>query len=263
MIPKMSKLPVLYTLEHASHNFGNFGNRIALTDIERFRFSDYGVLETVPRHTEILSAEYSRGLIDLNRAPDAYDLFPEYDFSNPPNPIWKKDREPTDKERDFIRKNIYETYQKSILDKIRSFSKRCIIISWHNTAHYKIEGKMMAPIILSNLGDAGSASSKTDNTSCSPELLISLAASLSKELKHNNLPHDVALNYIFKGGYVTEHYNTRRHPEIAPGKDIDSIQVEYDTIITHDQNTLKPIQGNIAKLRESFTKAMESVCSNF
>lgn len=268
-------LPILYTIEHASDNFGEFAERVALTTEERFKFSDYGTLDTVPEHTTVIAAQYSRGLIDLNRAPDHPNLYPVVDFAQPAvHHIWENGLSLTSDEKEKVYKSIYKNYHNEILKHVRSFTKPGFVVAWHNTAHYEIgrnekeENVMMKPFILSNLGAENSADLSSiqkqnqGTTSCDPLFMQKLAKNFKQELKAVGLPHEVLLNYVFKGGYVAEHYNTRRHPELNVPYPLQSFQVEYDTLITHDQKTLKPNGSNMRMLRNAFetaiTKTFES-----
>ena len=94
-------VPVIYSAHHASYDFGTFADRCALLPEERKRYCDLGTEQTVPRNgIQTFIGEYSRGLIDLNRAPDAPTLFPEYDFARPkPHPIWREGEGLSEEER--------------------------------------------------------------------------------------------------------------------------------------------------------------------
>ena len=141
------KLPIQISAHHASSTFGVFSDRCALTSEQRVRYSDYGSAETAPRDgiQEPLVAMFSRGVVDLNRAPDSKTLFPEKDFGKPePNAIWKPDQGLSLKDRMAIRKSIYEAYHTQLLESIQSFSRPGLVVAWDNTAHYHI-GKNEMP----------------------------------------------------------------------------------------------------------------------
>ena len=258
-----SEIPILYTVEHASANLGRFTHRTALTPEQRTRFSDYGTSDTVPQHTERIVAPFSRGLIDTNRAPDHPQVFPLYDFAKPePNLIWKPGMELTNGEKERIIEEIYEPYHARILNGVRSFTKPGIVVAWHNTAHYEIgkdekgDPQEMKPIILSNLGDEGKAESNKGETTCDPEFLLELAEQCRQELGRVGLPNEVFLNLVFKGGYVAQRYTTRRNSDLDVPHPTQSLQVEYDASITHDQETLAPNRNAMKQLRIVFERAM-------
>lgn len=269
------RLPIQYSAHHASHNFGEFSARTALTPEQRERYSDYGTDYTVPTHGAIppLFASYSRGVVDLNRAPDAPTLFPQQDFSEPtPNKIWQPGAESTQEERAAIFQKIYRGYHDQFLANLRMLESRkrpIVVVAWDNTGHYEIgknesgEAVMMKSFILSNKGSEGSSDSSVGElTTCDPNFLDEFAHQLRISLKNVGLPDEVFLNLVYKGGYIPEHYNTRRHPELAVNANVQSFQVEYDTILTHDQENLTPDFDNIVKIRIAFERAMNATYIN-
>jgi N-formylglutamate amidohydrolase len=268
------KLPIQYSAHHASDDFRDFSHRTNLTPEQRTRYSDYGTEFTVPTHgiTPALKGTHSRGVIDLNRAPDAPTLFPEKDFAKPkPNAIWKPGQEPTPEERASVFGSVYQSFHNQFLSNLRSLEKEkkpVMVVAWDNTAHYNIgkneagEETMMQPFILSNKGDEGKGDSKIETTTCDPRFLEEFAIELRKSLKKFGLPDEVHLNLVYKGGYIPEHYNTRRHPELGVDALIGSFQVEYDTILTHDQETLAPDYDGMIKVRLAFQQAMHNAYIN-
>lgn len=258
-------IPVIYTVEHASDDFGQFAARTALSSEQQLRFSDYGAGETVPKRNVI--ATLSRAVVDYNRAPDHPNLFPQYDFAKPiPNKIWKEGQEPNPSEQEQIYQQVYRPYHESIMEKVRQFRGSGIVVAWHNTAHYEIgkdesgKDQIMRPIILSNLGAEGfaDANGQENTTSCDPIFLFELANKLGLELASVGMPNEVLFNFVYKGGYVAEHYNTRRHPELDLDQPLQSFQVEYDTILTHNQETLIPNKLATRNLRTAFKNAMQT-----
>jgi len=283
-------LPIQPTAHHASDDFGEFEERTALTPQQRLRFSDYGTKYTVPRDNlqAPLIAEYSRGLADLNRPPTDSFLRPDgavfrtEDFARPtPNQIWLPGMEPTEEERGRMYREIYEVFHNRLLDRLRTFTRPGIVVAWDNTAHYEISNKdtgeteMMKPFILSNRGTRGSVEmsdqeelnlrkEKILTTSCDPRFLEEFAIELRKSLKRVGLPDEVFLNLVYKGGYMAEHYNTRRHPEIDVPHEVQSFQVEYDTLLTHpdQENLQQPNWDNIVKIRLAFERALTKTYVN-
>src|SRR5688500_18426811 len=134
------RLPIIYTVEHASHDFGEYANRTSLTAEQRVRYSDYGTADTVPRNGQTIVSTHSRGLVDLNRAPNNPELYPTFDFAKPtPNTILVPGQEPSYTEIQVIYESIYHKYHKGISDCINSLNGNpTLLISCHNTAHYEI-----------------------------------------------------------------------------------------------------------------------------
>ena len=204
-----------------------------------------------------LKSKASRGIIDLNRAPDSDELFRTKDFEN--NPIWKPGQEPTEKEQTASRRTLYNPYHNQIQAAVERLKGPGWVVAWDNTADKLIgpteqnEDIQMPDIILSNMGEENNAGSESEITSRDPLLLELLVQKLELELEKHHLPLEIKLNLVFQGGYIAEHYNTRRHPGIMPtDHELQSFQIEYNTRLTHDQQTLKPKPEGIRLVREVF-----------
>jgi len=245
------EIPIIVSAHHASSNYGRFADRCALTDEQRIRYSDYGTANTAPRfrggHTQ--NASYSRGIIDLNRGPNDEKLYPTQDFGKPtPQQIWKEGQKPTQNEQDRFFKEIWTPYHNRLTDAIRSAKRPAIVLAWDNTAKYPIgynkkgDEVIMPSFILSNNGAEHSSSPEqrheaddSKKTTCQPELLDEFYIEFGKALRRKNLPDDRHLNEIFRGQYVTKHYNSYHTPNIHPDQPVQSIQIDYCADITHDQ----------------------------
>lgn len=270
-------LPVIVTAPHASHEFdggedlGDLTDRVALDDEQRFRFSDYGTDESAPTNgSELIVANRSRGLGDPNRSPDHTALFAEVDFAKPtPNEIWRPGQELTQREKLALSALHYTDYHVRIeaAAEIATEKRKTLVISWHNTADYVIgkdsEGNdiQMPDIVLSNLGDERRADSNKNIVSCDPELLEALKDTFASELIAAGIlgnDKSVHTNYGFFGGYDAQRYSSKRNPSEFSGKhELQALQVEYNTKLTHDQITLEEIPGRLTALREAFERALE------
>ena len=263
------KVPIVYSAHHASANFSDYSDRVALSELARKKFSDYGSDTSVPRNgIATFIAQTSRALGDLNRSPDNPKLFPTHDFARPhPNKIWQDGKYLSEEEKVILKKNIHDVYHNNIIASLKEINKRVLVVAWDNTAQYDIgvndSGKTveMPSIILSNCGDEDRYDSENQEVSCRPETLEKLKKIFEKMLIANSIDGRVCTNLVFKGGYISEFYNTRRHREdlqtLGIAHEVESLQVEYSTVITHDQKRLKPIKGRIDLLRsiaeEAFT----------
>jgi hypothetical protein len=263
------EVPVIYTAHHASHDFGEFTGRVALSEEQRIRFSDYGTSETVPINgIATLIAEKSRALGDLNRNPNNPGRFQDQDYGQPQkHAIWKEGQELTEADKQFCQANFYEPFHSEIVRLLASHDGPAMVIAWDNTAHYLIgvneggEAVTMKPFILSNRGAEESARPNSQEpTSCEPEFLELLAELFAEELSKRVLPSEIHLNLVMKGGYICRQYSTLRNGDALESKGISSpvqsLQLEYDTAITHDQTTLEPMPEKIASLRLAFTDAL-------
>jgi len=263
------EVPVIYTAHHASHDFGEFEERVALTTEQKLRFSDYGTSLTVPLNgLVVIVADRSRGLGDLNRDPDDPGRFQYQDYGQPvKHDIWKPGQELTEQDKLYCQSNFYTPFHNEIIDRLKVRNDLTFVVAWDNTAHYVIgedskgNPQTMRPFVLSNRGlENSSQASVEESTSCDPKFLEMLAQNFSPALQEKGLPTEVLLNFVFKGGYICRRYSTLRNKEDL-GKlgvvcDVQSLQLEYDTTITHDQETLEPKTENIDALREAFSKAI-------
>jgi N-formylglutamate amidohydrolase len=276
IISGSSSVPVIYTAHHASHDFREFDDRVALTHEQKVRFSDYGSDKTVPVNGLVsLVAEHSRALGDLNRAIDSLESFQTQDFSRPfRQPIWNSDNTLEDSEKARCLKQYYEPFHNEIISQLSRRREPTFVVAWDNTAHYEIgtddagRSVTMKPFILSNQGAEGSANARPgEYTSCDPVFLTLLAQFLKTELKKRDLPNEIHLNLVFRGGYICRRYssaiNRSELLELGIDREVQSLQVEYDTAITHDQVTLEEKPDRITALREAFSEAIEKSIKDY
>ncbi|MBP6038303.1 MAG: N-formylglutamate amidohydrolase [Candidatus Saccharimonas sp.] len=268
-IKNSASLPVIYTAHHASHDFHEFSQRCTLTDEERIRFSDYGTAETVPRNgIAALVASHSRALGDLNRDPDDAGRFQEYDYARPSrNPIWLPGKTLSEKEKAELHQRFYIPFHNEIIHQLRAVTQPMLVVAWDNTADYIIgknnvgDDVQMPSFVLSNRGGEETAETSDEETSCDPLLFTTLRDNFVRELQSAGLPHDVHLNLVYRGGYITRRYSTRRAAkalhELGITQPIQSLQLEYNTKLTHDQITLDPNPEAITRLRQAFERAID------
>lgn len=261
------RLPIIYSAHHASCDFGEFSDRTNLTKEERVRFSDYGTSETVPTNGILtLRSEYSRGVIDLNRGLGDPNIFPIHDFSSNPKKIWREGQELTKQEQERIVDTVWLPYHDQILQEIRKMDGPGLVVGWDNTAHkiiykdigYSVE---MKPFILSNNGALDSTKpdpKSKESTTCEPEFLEEFAHEFKKELGNRGIKTEVYFNHYLKGRYIVRRYNTNNSPDLSEHK-IQSFQIEYDTILTHDQETLESYRETIIDIKESFEDAISKM----
>ena len=276
LIAGTQDLPIIYTAHHASHDFGEFSSRVALTKEQRIRFSDYGSDLTVPTNgIAAIIGDRSRALGDLNRDPDEPGRFQDQDYGQPDrHKIWLPGQELTEKEKLQCQTSVYMPFHEAIIDQLKTRDDLTFVVAWDNTAHYMIgdyeNGKntMMRPFILSNRGLEDSPMAGPDEpTSCDPRFLAVLADNFTTALAQRDLPYEVLLNFVMRGGYITRHYSTLRNPEdlkkLGVNCEVQSLQLEYDTSITHDQDTLKPKTENIKALKEAFSEAINKTVKGY
>lgn len=261
VINGQSIIPFIFSAHHASDNFAEYSDRCALTQLERKAYSDYGTDMTVPVVGHyVLIAEQSRGLIDLNRAPDNPTRFATTDFSNPPNNIWLKDNELTKQERQSLHATHYVPFHNQIEQWVRSATEPLVVVAWDNTAD-KIVGKNVAgqdvrmpAIILSNNGSENATKNNVgEQTTCDPVLLQLIGEQVQTSLQHAGFQSDVHYNLVFRGGYIAQRYNAE---SLGLKCAVQSLQIEYSTALTHNQETLEPLPGKVADFRAAMEQAL-------
>lgn len=270
------KVPVIYTAHHASHNFGTFADRVALTLEQQLRFSDYGTAETVPTNGIMtLVAEHSRALGDLNRDPDDDGRFAEQDYGRPDrHDIWRAGQSLTADEKRHCQSAFYEPFHAEIVNQLQRQTAPTFVVAWDNTAHYVVgnndagQAVMMPPFVLSNRGlEENAAAGSDEASSCDPRFLELLAQNFRQELRQAGLPHEVHLNLVMKGGYICRQYSTLRNEaslrQLGITCPVQSLQLEYDTAITHDQITLQPKPDRMAALQTAFNNAIAATCAAY
>jgi N-formylglutamate amidohydrolase len=121
IIPGTGEVPVIYTAHHASHDFGEFESRVALSTEQKIRFSDYGTDLTVPANGLVsLIAEHSRALGDLNRDPKDLGMFQDQDYAKiNRNDIWKLGNGLTEKEKELCLKKYYWSFHNEIINQLK------------------------------------------------------------------------------------------------------------------------------------------------
>lgn len=264
-----AEVPVIYSAHHASHNFHDFDHRIALDNEQKVRFSDYGTDQSIPANGLVsIIAEHSRALGDLNRDPNDPGRFQDQDYHQPDrHNIWKLGQELSSQDKAYCDKVFYQPYHQEIVSQLKKRSEPTFVVSWDNTAHYYIgddslgRAQTMRPFILSNRGDEGNTSSSSaEITSCDPLFLGILADRFSNCLSENDLPSEVLLNFVFKGGYICRQYSSLRNDKVLKNLgitcDVQSLQLEYDAAMTHDQITLEPKPEAIKSIKNAFEKAI-------
>jgi N-formylglutamate amidohydrolase len=271
VIEGSGEIPAIFSAHHASHDFGPFDRRVALTDEQKVRFSDYGTADTVPLNgLATLIAGHSRALGDLNRDPDDPGRFQDQDYARPDrHNIWLPGQSLSGSEKLMCQQIIHDKYHNSIVDLLRERTGPTFVIAWDNTAHYVIgpdssgDDIMMKPFIISNRGKEGSPEPGTkEPVSCDPGFLWLFASEFKGELASRDLPTEIVFNTVYYGGYIARRYSTLRNKKelerLGISAEVQSFQIEYDTHITHNQETLQFYKQRADALREAASIALKS-----
>lgn len=137
---------------------------------------------------------------------------------------------------------------------LRQATQPTLVVAWDNTANYFIgknlagEDIIMPSFVLSNRGAENSADASDEPTSYDPQLLTTPAQYFALELEQHGIPNDIHLNLVYCGGFITRQYSSRRHSAelLQQGitHTVQSLQLGYNTKLTHCQQTLVPLNLN-------------------
>jgi hypothetical protein len=88
-----------------------------------------------------------------------------------------------------------------------------------------------------------------------------LLDAFKKALREHDLPDEVHMNLVYRGGSNCRMYSSHRNPELLAEKGVtalvQSLQLEYDTALTHDQQTLEFYPGKATTIQAAFSQAIE------
>ena len=244
-------------------------------------FSDYGtkyLIENVPLNQQVV-ARYGRIIGDPNRRRDEDDVIRFEDFNGVP--IFREKfqkRLTTSWLRPFwLRKLLLISYEPfyrdvfSVLDAMakdpRNEGKPLVLLDIHDTGNRLLgstwrkdknrKKKKMPPLVLSNAPDLEVEEGRFGTA---PEsFLLDFREKIADKLGIEE--KEIEINSIFKGANITRYFGNpganRRLRKILRGKEIITVQVEFDRALYLDEVTQRPIGWKVASVRNCF---METVC---
>jgi N-formylglutamate amidohydrolase len=198
----------------------------------------------------MISANYSRWVIDLNRDPNSKPLYsdgriitglcPATDFLG--NTIYKDERTEVDllevKRRVELYYKPYHQYLEKLLTETKERFGKVLLWDSHSIRQYvpTIYKDKFPDLIL---GDA-------DGTSASPGLIEAALSTLDHGF------YSVAHNFPFKGGYITRHYG-------QPSINQHALQLEMSKINYMDDAEKKYDRKRAEKMRELLKRVFEKL----
>lgn len=201
----------------------------------------------------LIHANYSRYVIDLNRAPDDANLYPGQDTTGlcpldtfAKQPLYLEGKAPDAAE---VQRRICQYWQgyhqqlQAELERLRAQHGIAILWDAHSIASQVprfFEGKL--PDL--NFGTANGAS-------CDAGLEQALAQSLQDYRGQTSYSH--VFNGRFKGGYITRHYG-------QPGRNIHAVQLEMSQCIYMDEAAPYSYRPDLAAQVQPLLKAMLGAC---
>lgn len=163
----------------------------------------------------VISAQYSRFVVDLNRNPEGASLYPGQDVTElcpttlfDAKPIYQKDQAPDKAEIEHRKSVFWRPYHAEIVRQIERIHRKFgyVILYDCHSIRSVVPRFFDGTLPDLNLGTA-------DHSSCAPEMIEELSTSLEK------CPFSHVLNGRFKGGYITRTYG-------CPANNVHALQME-------------------------------------
>ena len=200
----------------------------------------------------VLKANYSRYVVDLNRSPDNEPLYPGQNVTElvptstfAEEPLYAADFVPDDRETSRRRETYWQPYHKKItaaLSEIKGVHGYVILFDCHSI-------KSIVPRFFhGTLPDFNLGTSS--GQSCAAGLRDALAVTLSRDSNYT-----LAVDGRFKGGYITRHYGD-------PPANIHAFQLELSLATYMEEEPVLTWRENLAeKIRPSLKEMLESALS--
>ncbi len=254
-----NEIPILVSVPHCGTSFPEelkeeFNSKLISAPDDTDWFVDQLYDFAAAMGMNMITAKYSRWVIDLNRDPQSKPLYtdgriitglcPTTTFLG--EPLYRDDR--TEIESSEISRRLekyYKPYHAKIeLELTRLKNKFGKVLLWdcHSIRQYvpTIQKEKFPDLIL---GDA-------DATSASPGLIETALKSLESG------PYQVNHNHPFKGGYITRHFG-------KPSENLHALQLEMAKVHYMDDSETNYHAGRAEKMRDllkrTFQKLVEAL----
>ncbi|MDI1309439.1 MAG: N-formylglutamate deformylase [Methylotenera sp.] len=204
----------------------------------------------------VISAEYARYVIDLNRSTDNTSLYPGQDVTGlcpidtfAKSAIYLEGEQPDEAEVESRIKQYWQPYHQKLATEIqRLYAIHGVVILWdaHSIASH------VPRFFSGQLPDLNFGT--VDSSSCDTSLQNALAATMHESIHAKNYSH--VFNGRFKGGYITRHYG-------MPCMNIHAIQLEMSQCIYMEENFPYKYDSELAmKVKPLLTELLKT-CLNW
>ena len=201
-------------------------------------------------------AEYSRYVIDLNRAPDNANLYPGQDTTGlcpidtfDKHPLYTSENLPNQTEIERRITTYWQPYHQQLnaeLERLLSIHGHVVLWDAHSIASVVprfFEGKL--PDL--NFGTA-------DQKSCASGLQEALQQCLAQSIESQAYTH--IFNGRFKGGYITRHYG-------QPQRNIHAVQLEMSQCVYMNEAAPFAYRPDLAQQVQPVLKQALQTCLNW
>ncbi|ADI29805.1 N-formylglutamate deformylase [Methylotenera versatilis] len=204
----------------------------------------------------VISAEYARYVIDLNRSPENTSLYPGQDVTGlcpidtfAKSAIYMDGKQPDENEIETRIEQYWRPYHQKLateLQRIQAIHGIAILWDAHSIASHVprfFSGKL--PDL--NFGTA-------DSSSCDISLQDALAATMRESIHVKAYSH--VFNGRFKGGYITRQYG-------APKMNIHALQLEMSQCIYMEENLPYKYNAELAMKVKPLLADLLETCLNW
>jgi N-formylglutamate deformylase len=199
----------------------------------------------------VVTANYSRYVVDVNRPPDGANLYPGRDTPKlcPTDTFGReplyRDGDPDDEEIAARVASVWEPYHRRLeMEVSRVHARHGVAVLWDAHSITAVQPRLFEGRLPDfNLGTAG-------GTSCDPRLAQSLAVALRRHAEFTSV-----LDGRFKGGYITRRFGD-------PARNVHAVQLEMVEAIYMDETSPFAFRPDLASrvrpiLREQLELALD------
>ena len=201
----------------------------------------------------VISAEYARYVIDLNRSPENTSLYPGQDVTGlcpidtfSKQAIYLDGEQPDENEIQNRIKQYWQPYHKKLaseLQRIHAIHGVAILWDAHSIASH-VPRFFSGKLPDFNFGTA-------DSSSCDITLQEALASVMNNSIHAKNYSH--VINGRFKGGYITRHYG-------KPNINMHSVQLEMSQCIYMEENPPYKYDADLAQKVKPILSNLFEIC---
>lgn len=246
-------LPFVLSLPHCSGRIpDDLRSSISLSDSEIIDSVDLGTKEIFGEFPAaiIVSAQWSRLVVDLNRARDERGpkgVIPHLDYHS--REVYAPGARPNEAQIQRIVKAYYRPYHRLLSKAVQRHEIRglfdCHSLSGVGPPEAPDAGRKRPDIVLSNNGDGlGQHIPDRGEATCSPDKL----AKMKRAFQNNGF--SVALNQPYMGGFITAHYGP---PLMRKGKF--AVQIEINQALFLLTGTRPWSDEEMMKVRKRIEKS--------
>jgi N-formylglutamate deformylase len=204
----------------------------------------------------VISAEYARYVIDLNRSTENTSLYPGQDVTGlcpidtfAKNAIYLDGEQPDENEIQNRIERYWQPYHQKLateLKRIHAIHGVAILWDAHSIASH-VPRFFTGQLPDLNFGTA-------DSTSCDISLQDALASTIRKSIHAKNYSH--VFNGRFKGGFITRHYG-------VPNMNIHALQLEMSQCIYMEENPPYKYEAELAMKVKPLLSDLLETCLNW